>query len=149
MKTITILGILSLALVVTACGQKKNQPMSDKKSSMEMSGGKMQRDMSGMDMKNMDMKDMKNMDMKGMMGNQKAAYYTCPMESHKNVRSDEPGKCPECGMELVKVVETTPDNADFWGCTMPEHSDIRSDKPGKCPECGMNLKPMKMEKSPS
>jgi len=25
---------------------------------------------------------------------------TCPM--HPEVKSDEPGKCPECGMELVK-----------------------------------------------
>ena len=29
-----------------------------------------------------------------------AAVYTCPM--HPQVRSDEPGKCPICGMTLVK-----------------------------------------------
>ena len=28
-----------------------------------------------------------------------AAVYTCPM--HPEVVSDEPGKCPECGMNLV------------------------------------------------
>jgi len=26
--------------------------------------------------------------------------YTCPM--HANVLSDKPGKCPKCGMDLVK-----------------------------------------------
>ncbi|MCK9613269.1 MAG: hypothetical protein M0R16_10290 [Bacteroidales bacterium] len=29
------------------------------------------------------------------------ALYTCPM--HPEVRSDKPGKCPKCGMDLVKV----------------------------------------------
>lgn len=29
------------------------------------------------------------------------AYYTCPM--HPSVKSDQPGKCPECGMELQPV----------------------------------------------
>lgn len=29
------------------------------------------------------------------------AYYTCPM--HPSVRSDQPGKCPECGMDLQPV----------------------------------------------
>ncbi len=26
--------------------------------------------------------------------------YTCPM--HPEVKSDKPGKCPKCGMELVQ-----------------------------------------------
>lgn len=29
-----------------------------------------------------------------------ASYYTCPM--HPEVHSDQPGKCPKCGMTLVK-----------------------------------------------
>jgi hypothetical protein len=29
-----------------------------------------------------------------------AAVYTCPM--HPEVKSDKPGKCPKCGMTLVK-----------------------------------------------
>lgn len=29
------------------------------------------------------------------------ALYTCSM--HPEVRSDRPGKCPKCGMELIKV----------------------------------------------
>lgn len=31
---------------------------------------------------------------------QKAVVYTCPM--HPDVKSDKPGKCPKCGMDLVK-----------------------------------------------
>lgn len=76
----------------------------------------------------------------------KPYYYTCPMPEHKNIHSDAPGKCPECGMDLVAAVATTPDSADYYGCQMPEHSQIRSDKPGKCPECNMNLVPMRLEK---
>jgi hypothetical protein len=38
--------------------------------------------------------------------NQKIAIekYTCPM--HPEVISDKPGKCPKCGMTLVKVKST-------------------------------------------
>jgi rubrerythrin len=75
-----------------------------------------------------------------------AYYYTCPMESHRQVHSDEPGKCPECNMDLVKVVKADSETAEFYGCPMPAHSHVRSDKPGKCPECNMDLQPMRMEK---
>jgi hypothetical protein len=30
-----------------------------------------------------------------------AVTYTCPM--HPEVRSDKPGKCPKCGMTLIKT----------------------------------------------
>jgi uncharacterized paraquat-inducible protein A len=30
-----------------------------------------------------------------------AISYTCPM--HPDVKSDKPGKCPKCGMELVQA----------------------------------------------
>ena len=33
-----------------------------------------------------------------------ATYYTCPM--HPEVHSDQPGKCPKCGMNLVKASTT-------------------------------------------
>ncbi|MFC1527728.1 heavy metal-binding domain-containing protein [Candidatus Neomarinimicrobiota bacterium] len=29
--------------------------------------------------------------------------YTCPMETHKHVHSDEVGNCPECGMDLIPM----------------------------------------------
>jgi hypothetical protein len=35
-------------------------------------------------------------------------YYTCPM--HTDYRSDKPGKCPKCGMTLVKKEETVNDS---------------------------------------
>lgn len=75
-------------------------------------------------------------------------YYTCPMESHKHVHSQEAGNCPECGMALVAVVVVGDENnMDFYGCPMPVHSHVRSDQPGKCDECGMDLMPMRLEKS--
>jgi hypothetical protein len=38
-----------------------------------------------------------------------AATYTCPM--HPEVISDKAGKCPKCGMELVKKAEPPATNA--------------------------------------
>lgn len=35
------------------------------------------------------------------------AYYTCPM--HPEVHSDKPGKCPKCGMNLVKKETSKPE----------------------------------------
>ena len=54
--------------------------------------------------------------------------YTCPM--HPEVIADKPGKCPKCGMDLVKKKVDK-----IYTCTM--HPDVVSDKPGKCPKCGM------------
>ena len=73
-------------------------------------------------------------------------YYNCPMESHEHIHSQEAGKCPECGMNLVAVVEGDVNNIDFYGCPMAEHSHVRSDEPGTCAECGMALVPLKFSK---
>ena len=35
--------------------------------------------------------------------NQNKKQYTCPM--HPEVRSDQPGKCSKCGMNLVEKIE--------------------------------------------
>ena len=32
--------------------------------------------------------------------------YSCPMGEHWDVRSDDPGKCPKCGMNLVSLSQT-------------------------------------------
>lgn len=56
--------------------------------------------------------------------------YTCTM--HPEVITDKPGKCPKCGMTLVKKKVDK-----VYTCTM--HPEVISDKPGKCPKCGMDL----------
>ena len=66
--------------------------------------------------------------------------YTCPMPED-SVFSDKPGKCPKCGMDLVKMEHPNhPDiqnNAEVYTC--PMHPEIIRDMPGKCPICGMDL----------
>ena len=73
--------------------------------------------------------------------------WTCPM--HPSVVESEPGKCPVCGMDLVKVKEDAghgdhDGNGNgnghghgLWTC--PMHPDIVESEPGKCPICGMDL----------
>ena len=56
--------------------------------------------------------------------------YTCTM--HPEIITDKPGKCPKCGMTLVKKKVDK-----IYTCTM--HPDVISDKPGNCPKCGMKL----------
>lgn len=95
----------------------------------------------------------------------KKEEYTCPM--HPDVREDHPGKCPQCGMDLVpvdsghsnpsgccgmkgmgqemKMEMTNPvssgsvDKDAIYTC--PMHPEIRQDHPGTCPLCGMALEP--------
>ena len=94
-------------------------------------------------------------------------HYTCSM--HPEVTSDQPGRCPECGMFLVDadaapathrhghghqhachdahghdlpgVGSPAPDavGEDTWLC--PMHPEVASDHPGRCPKCGMFLQP--------
>lgn len=72
--------------------------------------------------------------------------YTCSM--HPEVVSDKEGKCPKCGMKLVKKMTLKSDTASkgtqekmgsekVYVCTMCK--DVTSKKPGKCPKCGMDL----------
>lgn len=90
--------------------------------------------------------------------------YVCPMESD-NYYSDEPGKCPICGMTLVESEELYKEihgtinhdsHSDDMNEELPQESvwpdaakgkyvcpmeddNYYSDEPGKCPVCGMEL----------
>jgi FtsP/CotA-like multicopper oxidase with cupredoxin domain len=62
--------------------------------------------------------------------------YVCPM--HPEVRSEEPGSCPKCGMKLLaQAAEET-----IYAC--PMHPDVTSNKPDRSPECGMKLVPQSL-----
>jgi FtsP/CotA-like multicopper oxidase with cupredoxin domain len=56
--------------------------------------------------------------------------YSCPM--HPDVTSQEPGRCPECGMKLLATAAAT-----IYAC--PMHPEVTSAEPGRCPQCGMKL----------
>ena len=60
--------------------------------------------------------------------------YFCPM--HPEVASNNPGRCPECGMNLEKK-KTKNEHEETYAC--PMHTDVVSNRPGKCPQCGMNM----------
>jgi FtsP/CotA-like multicopper oxidase with cupredoxin domain len=62
--------------------------------------------------------------------------YTCPM--HPEVTSDQPGRCPKCGMNLVPTPAPAATTTTY---TCPMHPEVTSDQPGRCPKCGMNLVP--------
>jgi FtsP/CotA-like multicopper oxidase with cupredoxin domain len=62
--------------------------------------------------------------------------YTCPM--HPEVLSDEPGKCPRCGMKLLATAVAP----IAYAC--PMHPEVRSDQPDRCPKCGMKLVPAQL-----
>jgi Cu(I)/Ag(I) efflux system membrane fusion protein len=71
---------------------------------------------------------------------EKLAQYTCPMPED-SVFSDKPGKCPKCGMDLIKIeaANVAESNMEAVQYTCPMHPEIIRDKPGKCPICGMDL----------
>jgi FtsP/CotA-like multicopper oxidase with cupredoxin domain len=69
-----------------------------------------------------------------------AVVYVCPM--HPEVSSDEPGRCPQCGMKLLARAPTAE-----YAC--PMHPEVRSDRPGRCPQCGMKLVPAQMVARPT
>ncbi len=74
----------------------------------------------------------------------KPGQYTCPMDPE--VVSDEPSKCPKCGMnlELVSKPETNAGDGATSGAKAGQYScpmdpQVVAEKPGACPICGMTL----------
>jgi len=71
--------------------------------------------------------------------------WSCPM--HPEVLAPEPGRCPECGMDLEERPGTPEELARVYGqeaaqpgqYTCPMHPEVISDAPGRCPVCGMFL----------
>ncbi|MGZ8161810.1 MAG: copper-transporting P-type ATPase, partial [Methylobacter sp.] len=61
----------------------------------------------------------------------------CPM--HPDVRQEQPGNCPKCGMTLEEVVDAAPGIRVEYVC--PMHPEIIRNAPGSCPKCGMALEP--------
>ena len=90
-----------------------------------------------------------------------SSVFVCPM--HPEVRQDEPGNCPKCGMHLVPESELevhsahdhhehhagatpadgrydlVPTGHDGPIFTCPMHPQVRQPDPGACPICGMGL----------
>jgi FtsP/CotA-like multicopper oxidase with cupredoxin domain len=71
------------------------------------------------------------------------AVYACPM--HPEVTSDQPGRCPKCGMKLLATEMGAP-AATRYAC--PMHPEVTSDQPGRCPKCGMKLLATQMVTQP-
>ncbi|MBS1607228.1 MAG: multicopper oxidase domain-containing protein, partial [Bacteroidetes bacterium] len=74
---------------------------------------------------------------------------------HPDIHQDRPGKCPKCGMPLVKekntkagntpgllltdtsTIKSDSDSVAIYSC--PMHPEIQSSQPSRCPKCGMKL----------
>ena len=61
--------------------------------------------------------------------------YICSM--CPDVKQDEPGSCPHCGMGLDRLIEAVPGTATQYIC--PMHPEVIRSEPGTCPICGMAL----------
>ena len=63
--------------------------------------------------------------------------HTCAM--HPEIRREQAGSCPKCGMALEKAAVTDPGIRTEYVC--PMHPEIIRSEPGSCPKCGMTLEP--------
>lgn len=74
----------------------------------------------------------------GTVENSTLSYYACPMESHSYVKMNEPGSCPDCGMNLINKKESYNSDKKYYTCPMESHSYVIMEEQGNCPVCGMN-----------
>jgi P-type Cu+ transporter len=63
--------------------------------------------------------------------------YVCPMDPE--VRQDQAGACPKCGMTLEPDLSVNEGMGTEYTC--PMHPEIVRSAPGVCPRCGMALEP--------
>ncbi len=70
-------------------------------------------------------------------------FYVCPMDPE--VREEQPGACPKCGMALEPEVLTPTARTEF---VCPMHPEIVRSEPGSCPICGMALEPRTLYDAP-
>ncbi|MCB1048828.1 MAG: efflux RND transporter periplasmic adaptor subunit, partial [Calditrichaeota bacterium] len=89
-------------------------------------------------------------------GGSDTTQYHCPM--HPTYISDHMGDCPICGMRLVPIDASAPEEEDAAGAhadsqmdsvhatsggyTCPMHPAVQSDTEGRCPECKMFFVPV-------
>jgi Cu+-exporting ATPase len=71
----------------------------------------------------------------------KSPVYSCPM--HPEIRQQQPGSCPKCGMALEQIAQSSPESRTQYVC--PMHPEIVRNEPGNCPLCGMALEPRTAE----
>jgi FtsP/CotA-like multicopper oxidase with cupredoxin domain len=62
--------------------------------------------------------------------------YACPM--HAEIVATWAGKCPMCGMKLMRAPAETESPTAF---VCPMHAEITATWAGTCPKCGMTLRP--------
>ncbi len=72
--------------------------------------------------------------------NMAKTVYTCPM--HPEIMQNEPGSCPNCGMDLVEKTSEIDHsnmhmNDTIYTCSM--HPEVEKHEAGDCPKCGMKL----------
>jgi transcription initiation factor IIE alpha subunit len=147
MKTKILIAILTVGVFTISTVKAQEKPMNMKQDTMKMNHSKMKM----MD-KSKEM-EIKHETMKI------DSMYTCPM--HADMKSDKPGACPKCGMDLKMMdMKMNHSNMEMKHDSMhmnqrqsaktyvcPMHPDQVSNKPGKCPSCGMAMA-LKAAKAP-
>ena len=143
MKTKILIAILTVGAFTISTVKAQEKPMKMKQDTMKMNHSKMKMTDKS---KEMEIKhELMEID----------TMYTCPM--HADVKSDKPGACPKCGMDLKMMdMKMNHSNMEMKHDSMhmnqsqsaktyvcPMHPAQVSNKPGKCPSCGMALKSAK------